>query len=165
MCFTANSCLAVNNLQPWVRFCGVLDTRLLWGWLRAAQVCSAALADTSAEETTLTGSCPAAQFPRALCCHSLAVHKAFTHSKGFQYWIKGKMSAITSVTHKFCSGVGCHAAGGSVHGQPGLTPRLDGAPGLPDPSVCQKKEQKILVTESQNKRRSTEKHVSMNLCL
>lgn len=74
------------------------------------------------------------------------------------------MSPVTSVMRKFCFGVGCHAAGASVHGQPGLTPRLDGAPGLPDPSVCQRKEQQILVTESQNKR-STEKRVSMNLCL
>lgn len=100
-----------------------------------------------------------------LCLRSLAVLKAFTHYKGFKYWIKGKMSPVTSLTHKFCFGVGCHAAGVSVCGQPGLPPRLDGASGLPDPSVCQRKQQQIVVIGGQNKRRSTEKHISMNLFL
>lgn len=117
MCFTANTCLHVNNLQCWVRFCSVLDTELLC--LRAARACSAAIADTSAEETTLTGSCPAARFPCAPCLWSLAVHKVFTHYKGFKYWIKGKMSPITCVMHKFCFGVGCCAAGAVSTGSQG----------------------------------------------
>lgn len=49
--------------------------------------------------------------------------------------------------------------------QPELRPGLDGAPGCPGPSVCQGKEQQTLGTESQNKKRLIEKHVSMNICL